>query len=64
MTIKMSDEEVDEFMKLFKSFMSRADVEIANYFRRESQIIYNKTYFHKCAKDVGVSVDYYLEEFL
>ena len=44
--------------------MSRADVEIANYFRRESQIIYNKTYFHKCAEDVGVSVDYYLEEFV
>lgn len=60
----MSDEEVNEFMKLFKSFMSRADVEIANYFRRESQIIYNKTYFHKCAEDVGVSVDYYLEEFV
>ena len=28
------------------------------------QIIYNKTYFHKCAEDVGVSVDYYLEEFV
>ena len=60
----MSDEEVNEFMKLFKYIMSRADVEIANYFRRESQIIYNKTYFHKCAEDVGVSVDYYLEEFV
>ena len=60
----MSDEEGNAFMKLFKSFMSRADVEIANYFRRESQIIYNKTYFHKCAEDVGVSVDYYLEEFV
>ena len=60
----MSDEEDNEFIKIFKSFMSRADVEIANYFRRESQIIYNKTYFHKCAEDVGVSVDYYLEEFV
>ena len=51
-------------MKLFKSFMNRADVEIVNYFRRESQIIYNKTYYHKCAEDVGVSLDYYLEEFV
>ena len=60
----MTDEEIEEFIKTFKSFMDHASVEELNYLRRESTRKYNQSYYAYKAKKLGVDIDYYMSEFL
>ncbi len=59
----MSDSEIKEFMKCFKTFMNHADVEILNYMRREAHRKYQQNYYEHKAAELKVPVDYYIEEF-
>tara|TARA_B100000131_G_C17996835_1_gene564861 strand:+ start:216 stop:401 length:186 start_codon:yes stop_codon:yes gene_type:complete len=60
----MSDAEIEEFIKTFKSFMDHASVEELAYMRRETTRKCNETYYKRRAKEVNVNYDYYLSEFL
>ncbi len=60
----MSDSEIQEFIKTFKSFMDHASVEELAYLRRETTRKCNETYFKRRAKEQNVSYDYYMREFV
>ncbi len=60
----MSDSEIQEFIKTFKSFMDHASVEELAYLRRETTRKCNETYFKRRAKEQNVSYDYYMKEFV
>ena len=60
----MSDAEIEEFFKTFKSFMDHASVEELAYMRRETTRKCNETYYKRRAKEMNVNYDYYLSEFL
>lgn len=60
----MSDSEIEEFIKTFKSFMDHASVEELAYMRRETTRKCNETYFKRRAKEVNVEFDYYMKEFV
>ena len=60
----MSDSEIEEFIRTFKSFMDHASVEELAYMRRETTRKCNETYFKRRAKEVNVEFDYYMKEFV
>ena len=60
----MSDSEIEDFIKTFKSFMDHASVEELAYMRRETTRKCNETYFKRRAKEVNVEFDYYMKEFV
>jgi len=60
----VSDSEIEEFIKTFKSFMDHASVEELAYMRRETTRKCNETYFKRRAKEVNVEFDYYMKEFV
>ena len=60
----MTDQEITQFVSLFKQFMEQADVEILNYLRREATRKYNEGYYEREAAKLEVTVDYYMQEFL
>jgi hypothetical protein len=60
----MTDDELEQFIVLLKSFMDHASVEELCYLRRESTRKCNETYYKRKAKECGVSMDYYMKEFL
>ena len=59
----MDTNEIKRFEQLLQTYMERADVEMLNYFRRESTRQYNKSYHQLQADKLNVSLDYYLQEF-
>jgi len=60
----VSDSEIEEFIRTFKSFMDHASVEELAYMRRETTRKCNETYFKRRAKEVNVEFDYYMKEFV
>ena len=60
----MTDEEIEEFIKTFKSFMDHASIEELAYMRRETTRKCNETYYKRRAKELNVAFDYYLKEFV
>ena len=60
----MSDAEIEEFIKTYKSFMEHASIEELAYMRRETTRKCNETYYKRRAKEMNVNYDYYLSEFL
>ncbi len=60
----MSDSEIEEFIKTFKSFMEHASVEELAYIRRETTRKCNETYYKRRAKEMQVEYDYYMKEFV
>ena len=60
----MSEPEIEQFIIVFKSFMDHASVEELNYLQRESRRKYNLAYHTYKAHELGVSVDYYMAEFI
>ena len=59
----MTDDEIEQFIILLKSFMDHASVEELNYLQRESKRKYNLAYNTYKANELGVSVEYYMAEF-
>ena len=59
----MSDSEIAEFIKTFKSFMDHASIEELAYMRRETIRKCNETYYKRRAKEMQVTYDYYMSEF-
>ena len=49
----MSDSEIEEFIKTFKSFMDHASVAELAYMRRETTRKCNEKYFKRRAKEEG-----------
>ena len=60
----MSDSEIQEFIKTFKSFMDHASVEELAYMRRETTRKCNENYYKRRAKEMNVEFDYYMKEFV
>lgn len=60
----MNDEDIHQFITAFEDFIKHADVEMQNYIRRESARQYTKSYFETKAKELNVTVDYYIQEFV
>lgn len=50
-------------MSLLQDFMHRAEVEELNYIRREANRQYQKSYYSYKAKELGITLDYYISEF-
>ena len=59
----LSDEEIKTFITTFKSYIERASVSELNYLRRESNRKYREMYYTNQAKELNISLDYYLSEF-
>ena len=59
----LSNEEIETFITTFKSYMERASVSELNYIRRESNRKYRQMYYTDQAKNLNVSLDYYISEF-
>tara|TARA_B100001250_G_scaffold70197_1_gene56574 strand:+ start:216 stop:401 length:186 start_codon:yes stop_codon:yes gene_type:complete len=60
----MTDEEIEEFIKTFKSFMDHASIEELAYMKRETTRKCNETYYKRRAKEMNVEFDYYMKEFV
>ena len=60
----MSDSEIAEFIKTFKSFMDHASIEELAYMKRETTRKCNETYYKRRAKEMNVEFDYYMKEFV
>ena len=58
----MSDSEIEEFIKTFKSFMDHASIEELAYMRRETTRKFNETYYNRRAKEMLVTYDYYMRD--
>ena len=59
----MSDDEIKTFITTFKSYMEQASVSELNYLRRASNRKYREMYYTNQAKELNISLDYYLSEF-
>ena len=59
----MTDDEIAQFISLFQDYMVHAEVEELNYIRREAHRQYTKSYYLHKAKELGVTLDYYIAEF-
>ena len=59
----MTDDEIATFISLLQDFMHRAEVEELNYIRREANRQYQKSYYSYKAKELGITLDYYISEF-
>ena len=62
--VQMNDEDVKQFILAFEDFMKHADVEMQNYVQREAARKYTRSYFERQAAELGLSVDYYIQEFV
>ena len=62
--VQMNDEDVKQFILAFEDFMKHADVEMQNYVRREAARKYTRSYFERQAAELGLFVDYYIQEFV
>jgi len=60
----VTDEEIEDFIKTFKSFMEHASVEELAYIKRETTRKCNETYYKRRAKEMQVEYDYYMKEFV
>ena len=60
----MNNEDIKMFIKAFKDFMQHASIEEKNYLDREKAKKYAESYYETKAKELEVTVDYYMAEFL
>jgi len=59
----VTDDEIAQFISLFQDYMVHAEVEELNYIRREAHRQYTKSYYLHKAKELGITLDYYIAEF-
>ena len=60
----MNDSDISEFISAFDDFMKHSQEQIDSYHQREEAKEYTKNFYKKKAKQLGVSVDYYILEFI
>jgi hypothetical protein len=60
----MNDEDIRQFMNAFEDFMKHSETEIEEHQNREKARHFTNTLLEKKAKELNVSLNYYLQEFV
>lgn len=60
----MNDEDIKSFLNAFSDFMKHAEVQEFYYEEYLAKKEYVRNLYEKKAKQLNVSVDYYLQEFI
>ena len=60
----MNDEDVKQFITAFEDFMKHAEVEQFNHSAWTSARQYSQHFYEKQAEELGVPVNYYIQEFV
>jgi hypothetical protein len=60
----MNDKDIEEFVRAFADFMKHSEVEELYYEGRQASKQYARLFYEKKAKEMGVSVEYYIQEFV
>ena len=60
----MNDSDIQQFINAFDDFMSHAQTEIDFYFKWQEARSYANEFYEQRAKELNVSIDYYLQEFV
>jgi hypothetical protein len=60
----MNDNDIQEFLNAFDDFMKHSESEINSYFAWQEARSYTNSLYVQKAKELGVSVEYYLSEFV
>ena len=60
----MNDNDIQEFLNAFDDFMKHSETEINSYFEWQEARSYTNSLYAQKAKELGVSVEYYLSEFV
>jgi hypothetical protein len=59
----MNDDEISQFITAFEDFMKHSKVEELYHEGRECAKQYTQIFYEKNANKLGVSVEYYIQEF-
>lgn len=60
----MNDEDIKQFMNAFEDFTKHAEVEKFNHDAWTAAQQYTKAFYKQKAAELGISVNYYVQEFL
>jgi hypothetical protein len=60
----MNDSDILEFISAFDDFMKHSEEQIDAYHKREEAKKYTEKFYKKKAAKLGVTVDYYISEFV
>ena len=60
----MNDNDISQFVTAFENFMHHSETEINNYEKWEEARKYTEGFYEQKASEFGVTVDYYMREFL
>ena len=60
----MNDSDIQQFLNAFDDFMKHAETEIDSYMKWQEARSYANSFYEQKAKELGVNVNYYIEEFV
>lgn len=60
----MNDSDIQQFLSAFDDFMKHAETEIDSYRKWQEARSYTNTFLESKASELGVTVDYYISEFV
>lgn len=60
----MNDEDIRQFLMAFEDFMKHSEVQELYYEERECARQYTQSFYEKQASQLGISVEYYMKEFM
>jgi poly-beta-hydroxyalkanoate depolymerase len=60
----MNEEDIRQFMNAYEDFMKHSETEIDYYQKQKEARQYTKEFYEKKAKEMNVTTEYYLQEFV
>jgi len=60
----MNEEDINQFISAFEDFMKHSEESIHSHHQWKEAEAYANHFYEKKADELGVTVDYYLEEFI
>jgi hypothetical protein len=60
----MSEEDIAQFLNAYEDFMKHSETEIDSYLKWQEARSYTHSFYEQKAKELNVSLTYYLQEFV
>ena len=60
----MNEEDIQQFINAYEDFMKHAEKEIDSYLKFKEAESYTHSFYQQKAKELNVSIEYYLQEFV
>lgn len=60
----MNEEDIQQFLNAYEDFMKHSETEIDSYLQWQEARSYTNTFLDQKAKEMNVTTEYYLQEFV